>query len=55
MSMTFRLFLPAALALVAAGAAAQTAAPQISLDTLKEVDRTLSSDEYEGRAPTTFS
>ena len=51
--MTFRLFLPAALALVAAGAAAQTAAPQISVDTLKEVDRTLSSDEYEGRAPTT--
>ena len=51
--MTFRLFLPAALALVAAGAAAQTSAPQISVDTLKEVDRTLSSDEYEGRAPTT--
>jgi len=52
--MTFRLFLPAALALIAvAPAFAQTAAPQISVDTLKEVDRTLSSDEYEGRAPTT--
>jgi Zn-dependent M28 family amino/carboxypeptidase len=53
MSMTCRLFLPAALALVAASAAAQTAAPQISVDTLKEVVRTIASDEYEGRAPTT--
>jgi len=51
--MTCRLFLPAALALVAASAAAQTAAPQISVDTLKEVVRTIASDEYEGRAPTT--
>ncbi len=33
-------------------APAQAAAPAISVDTLREVTRTLSSDEYEGRAPT---
>jgi Zn-dependent M28 family amino/carboxypeptidase len=42
----------AALLLASTAAHAQTA-PQISLDTLKEVTRTLSSDEFEGRAPTT--
>ena len=33
--------------------AAMAAPPAISLDTLKDVTRTLSSDEFEGRAPTT--
>ncbi|HEX8301285.1 M28 family metallopeptidase [Sphingomonas sp.] len=41
--------LTAALLLAAAPASAQG----ISLDTIKEVTRTLSADEYEGRAPTT--
>ncbi|MBB5711597.1 M28 family metallopeptidase [Sphingomonas xinjiangensis] len=43
-----------ALALLFAGTAASAqTAPAISLDTLKTVTRTLSSDEYEGRAPAT--
>ncbi len=40
------------IALVAMPASAQTA-PAISVETLKTVDKTLSSDAYEGRAPTT--
>ncbi|WP_213982269.1 M28 family metallopeptidase [Sphingomonas sp. dw_22] len=47
-----RLALYAALLLASASASAQTA-PQISLDTLKEVTKTLSSDAFEGRAPAT--
>ncbi|HEY5711197.1 MAG TPA: M28 family metallopeptidase [Allosphingosinicella sp.] len=47
------LFLPFLLTGLGAAAAAQQAAPQISVETLKSVDRILSSDEYEGRAPTT--
>lgn len=49
----------AALATFAAAGCATTtpggtsAAPQISLDTLKTVTQTLASDEFEGRAPTT--
>ncbi|RYY26040.1 MAG: M28 family peptidase [Sphingomonadales bacterium] len=39
-----------ALLLLASGTAS---AQSISLDTIKEITRTLSSDEYEGRAPTT--
>ena len=39
--------------LLATAAAAQTGAPAISVETLKSVDRELSSDAYEGRAPTT--
>jgi Zn-dependent M28 family amino/carboxypeptidase len=46
-----RLFL-AALA-VAAPALAQSSTPAISVDTLKDVTKTLSSDAFEGRAPTT--
>ncbi|MDB5680938.1 MAG: peptidase [Sphingomonas bacterium] len=42
----------AALAL-AAPALAQSSAPAISVDTLKDVTKTLSSDAFEGRAPTT--
>ena len=40
-------------ALAAAPALAQSSAPAISVDTLKDVTRTLSSDAFEGRAPTT--
>jgi len=40
-------------ALIAAPALAQSSAPAISVDTLKEVTKTLSSDAFEGRAPTT--
>ncbi len=47
-----RLALAAALLLASASAQAQTA-PQISVDTLKEVTKTLSSDAFEGRAPAT--
>ena len=48
------MFLP--LLLASAAATAQTApAPAISVDTLKTVTRTLSSDAYEGRAPTTLA
>ena len=47
------LFLPLLLTGLGAAAAAQQAAPQISVETLKSVDRILSSDEFEGRAPTT--
>jgi Zn-dependent M28 family amino/carboxypeptidase len=47
-----RLALAAALLLASASAQAQTA-PQISVDTLKAVTRTLSSDAFEGRAPAT--
>ena len=47
-----RLALTAALLLASTAAAAQTA-PALSVDTLKDVTRTLSSDEFEGRAPTT--
>ncbi|UYY57895.1 M28 family metallopeptidase [Sphingomonas sp. S2-65] len=43
-----------ALSLLLAGTAASAqTAPAISLDTLKTVTKTLSSDEYEGRAPAT--
>jgi len=42
----------AALAL-AAPALAQSSVPAISIDTLKDVTKTLSSDAFEGRAPTT--
>ena len=38
---------------IALPAAAQTAKPAISVETLKTVTQTLSSDAYEGRAPTT--
>ena len=50
-----RLLLPALLLAAAAPSAAlaQTGAPAISVETLKTVTQTLSSDEYEGRAPTT--
>ena len=39
--------------LAAVPAFAQSSAPAISVDTLKEVTKTLSSDAFEGRAPTT--
>jgi len=39
--------------LAAAPAFAQSSAPAISVDTLKDVTKTLSSDAFEGRAPTT--
>ncbi|HVI97996.1 MAG TPA: M28 family metallopeptidase [Sphingomonas sp.] len=42
-----------AFALTAAAAASAQQAPDISLDTLKTVTETLSSDAFEGRAPTT--
>jgi hypothetical protein len=45
-----RLALSAMLLLAGTSAAAQTA-PQISLDTLRQVTERLSSDEFEGRAP----
>ncbi len=45
-----RFFLPALLAAVATPAIAQTA-PDISVDTMKAVTKTLSSDAFEGRAP----
>lgn len=48
-----RRILLAALALAGAPALAQSSAPAISVDTLKDVTRTLSSDAFEGRAPTT--
>ena len=41
------------LTLLASTAAAAQTAPQISLDTLKQVTERLASDEFEGRAPTT--
>ncbi|MEO5494101.1 MAG: M28 family metallopeptidase, partial [Sphingomonas sp.] len=41
------------LALAGAPALAQSSAPAISIDTLKDVTKTLSSDAFEGRAPTT--
>ncbi len=44
---------PLAAALLLAAAPAALAAPQISVDTLKSVTETLSSDAFEGRAPTT--
>ena len=47
-----RVLLSAALLLSSTAALAQTA-PQISVDTLKQVTERLSSDEFEGRAPTT--
>ncbi|AJP73857.1 M28 family metallopeptidase [Sphingomonas hengshuiensis] len=47
-----RILLPALLLLASGAAAAQTA-PALSVDTLKDVTRTLASDDYEGRAPTT--
>ena len=43
----------AALALAAAPALAGSDAPAISVDTLKDVTKTLASDAFEGRAPTT--
>jgi Zn-dependent M28 family amino/carboxypeptidase len=49
-----RLLFSSVLALAAAmPALAQTAAPQISVETLKSVTQELSLDAYEGRAPTT--
>ncbi len=42
-----------AVAILAIGAPAFADDPVISVDTLKEVTKTLSSDEFEGRAPTT--
>lgn len=42
-----------ALLLLGSAASAQQAPPALSLDTLKTVDQTLSSDAFEGRAPTT--
>jgi len=42
-----------ALTLLASTAAMAQTAPQISLDTLKQVTERLASDEFEGRAPTT--
>ncbi|WP_375392613.1 M28 family peptidase [uncultured Sphingomonas sp.] len=48
----FALLLLATASLGASPALAQTA-PALSVDTLKSVDRELSSDAYEGRAPTT--
>lgn len=50
------LLIPLALATIAGAAAAQSApqpGPAISVETLKDVDKTLSSDAFEGRAPTT--
>jgi hypothetical protein len=47
-----RLLLSASLLLTSATAIAQTA-PQLSVDTLKQVTERLSSDEFEGRAPAT--
>jgi len=47
-----RFALTAALLLASTAAAAQTG-PALSVDTLKDVTRTLSSDEFEGRAPAT--
>ncbi len=44
---------PLALLSLAGVAPAQMALPAISVDTLKTVDKELSSDAYEGRAPTT--
>ena len=50
-------FAAPALAVAALAACATTpqrpAAPQLLLETLKTITQTLSSDEYEGRAPTT--
>ena len=47
-----RLFLAAvAIAATTAPCVAQNATPPVSIDTMKEVTRTLSSDDYEGRAP----
>jgi Zn-dependent M28 family amino/carboxypeptidase len=43
----------ALLTLAGAPALAQSSAPAISVDTLKDVTKTLSSDAFEGRAPTT--
>ncbi|MGE0773811.1 MAG: M28 family metallopeptidase [Sphingomonadaceae bacterium] len=49
-----RFLLPLSLLLIASGASAQTApSPSISIDTLKNVTRTLSDDSFEGRAPAT--
>ena len=44
---------PLALALTSAAPATHGPAPHISVETLKTVDRTLASDAFEGRAPTT--
>ena len=48
-----RLLLSSVLALAAATPALAQRAPQISVETLKSVTQELSSDAYEGRAPTT--
>lgn len=48
-----RLALSAAALLLAGTAASAQTAPALSLDTLKQVTKTLSSDEFEGRAPAT--
>ena len=49
-----RFLLPLSLLLIASGASAQTApSPPISIDSLKNVTRTLSDDSFEGRAPAT--
>lgn len=48
-----RFALSAAVGLFAVTSAFAQTAPTISVDTLKQVDRTLASDEFEGRAPGT--
>src|ERR1044072_5491574 len=54
-SMRLPLFVAAAALLAGTAACTQKAAPgpDISLDTLKTVTQTLSSDDFEGRAPAT--
>src|SRR3569833_2681043 len=54
MGVTMRFAILFGLTLLASAAVARdTAAPHISVQTLKDVTRTLSSDAYEGRKPTT--
>jgi Zn-dependent M28 family amino/carboxypeptidase len=48
-----RLVLAIAVAAAAGSAIGQAGAPAISVDTLKQVTKTLSSDAFEGRSPTT--
>ena len=51
-----RSFCPLALLLLAGAASAQApATPMISIETLKDVTRTLSDDSFEGRAPATLA
>ena len=51
--MTYRFSFAVGALIASAPALAQQAAPVISVDTLKDVTKTLSADEYEGRAPAT--